>query len=419
MCVGSLISTAGAQEAPAPPPKVGDVSMHGYVRLGFGGSGEGGRMVCFKVPGALAKYRLGNECEQYTEFMLSAPAYVGADGFLARANVMFAGFAPTSIGHGASFTPPAGSTGTGADWALPNIFLDMPKVSFLRNGTPWVGRRYYKREDIYLSDFFYWNPSGLGGGIEDVEIGRLRFSYALFAVDGPGFSAGPPAPAIPRQNDLGYRNDLQLRGIPINPGGELQLGVSAILDGGNDPATHSGFSVTVRHVQNVLGGNNKLVVQYGVGPGTGLGGADPLTNRTDRSRLRVIELLSFQPTASVGGQAVFVFQHDELDPGTQDWYSAGGRVSISFSEHVKLLFDFGHDTVQPDTGASRSLTKLGIAPAITTGRGFFMRPELRLFFNYWLWNEAARAAGIDNEGLYTMTDKTTAATFGIHGESWW
>src|SRR2546430_3412626 len=38
---------------------------------------------------------------------------------------------------------------------------------------------------IYISDFFYWNPSGVGGGIEDIHLGDdLRLSYAVFAVDG-------------------------------------------------------------------------------------------------------------------------------------------------------------------------------------------------------------------------------------------
>jgi maltoporin len=45
-----------------------------------------------------------------------------------------------------------------------------------------AGRRYYKRNDIHISDFYYWNQSATGAGIEDVLIG-LKYSYALSRKD--------------------------------------------------------------------------------------------------------------------------------------------------------------------------------------------------------------------------------------------
>src|SRR5437899_3407524 len=41
-------------------------AFHGYVRAGAGTSEER-TQVCYKLPGAQSKYRLGNECEVYSE----------------------------------------------------------------------------------------------------------------------------------------------------------------------------------------------------------------------------------------------------------------------------------------------------------------------------------------------------------------
>src|SRR4029078_5307382 len=93
----------------------------------------------------------------------------------------------------------------------------------------WV-TRYYKRESVYISDFFYWNPSGVGAGVEDINLGKdLRLSYAAFAVDGePGAPPDSTSPPLPNQFDFGVRNDLQLRGIKPWETGELQIGFQYI-----------------------------------------------------------------------------------------------------------------------------------------------------------------------------------------------
>jgi len=41
-----------------------------YFRTGIGGAEGNGTQQCFRLPGAQAKYRLGNECEQWFEFYL-------------------------------------------------------------------------------------------------------------------------------------------------------------------------------------------------------------------------------------------------------------------------------------------------------------------------------------------------------------
>ena len=52
------------------------VDIGGYVRAGYGRDSQGGPQVAFQAPGALAKYRLGNEAENYGELIFGKNWYV-------------------------------------------------------------------------------------------------------------------------------------------------------------------------------------------------------------------------------------------------------------------------------------------------------------------------------------------------------
>ena len=64
------------------------------------------------------------------------------------------------------------------------------------------------------------------------------------------------------------------------------------------------------------------------------------------------------------------------------------------------------------------LTKFTIAPAITAGRPFMTRPELRIFYTWAMWSEAARGATVDSGRVYTTTDLLSGSTFGLQAETW-
>ena len=45
--------------------------------------------------------------------------------------------------------------------------------------TFWAGARFYDRQDVHITDFYYRDPSGFGGGLEDVALGeRTRLAFA-------------------------------------------------------------------------------------------------------------------------------------------------------------------------------------------------------------------------------------------------
>jgi maltoporin len=436
-----------AVEAPAAPPatgpKVGDLSVSGYFRGGFGASNQKGRQTCFQlaIPGSLvSKYRLGNECEVWAELNLSTVVYVGDDGTVASVHFMPTAYVPTTyIGYSPTSTtssPATFTTSTGATLSFPNLYTDIKGIPWLAGGTAWAGNRYYKREAIYISDFFYWNPSGVGAGVEDINLGGgIKVSYGVFAVDGQPKSSDVSSPPFPMQIDLGIRNDIQVRGFRPYDSGELQLGFQYIADFSNnkdtngDSNTHGGWGVTLQHVQDILGGNNKLAVQYGKGGGTGFGTLSrfyypdfSLYWAPSESRFRIVDVLTIQPTDALGAQVGVVYQHDNLGTTgtTQDWISAGTRVGYAFTNHFKVLGEVGFDQVKKSNGSGPlQLTKFTIAPTIAAAKGFYGRPEVRLFYTWAMWNANARTATVDSGRMYTDTNKLSGAIFGIQTEAMW
>jgi maltoporin len=188
----------------------------------------------------------------------------------------------------------------------------------------------------------------------------------------------------------------------------------------------------------VLGGNNALVFQYGVGGGTGFGTLArfyypdfSLSQDSSQTRLRILDVLTIQPTNWLGAQVALVYQHDNNSngqPSAGDWVSAGTRVSIAFTEHAKFLEEVGHDSVIPKYGKTErcSLTKLTSALALAAAKGFWGRPELRLFYTWAVWNKAAPIAGsVDSGNIYKNADPETGvytlsgSTLGLQAEVMW
>jgi len=156
-------------------------------------------------------------------------------------------------------------------------------------------------------------------------------------------------------------------------------------------------------VQQLLGGDNRLAFQYGKGGGTGFGTLSrfyypdfSLYFAPSEYRMRLVDVLSVQPTAWLGAQIGLVYQHDDLGNAGQktDWYSAGARLSTALMKHAKLLGEVGYDRVKKSNGSDPQwLAKFTIAPALAAAEGLWARPELRLFYTWAMWNEATKKWG--------------------------
>ncbi|WP_353620210.1 carbohydrate porin, partial [Thalassotalea sp. G20_0] len=135
------------------------VDFHGVVRSGVGLSAGGGDQEAFQAKGAASKFRLGNETETYGEIKLGSELFNnGEQSFYLDSNIAF-------------------SVDQAKDWeekspAFREFNVQAKGVlGFAPEATLWAGKRYYKRQDVHLSDFYYWNVSGPGAGVENIDVG--------------------------------------------------------------------------------------------------------------------------------------------------------------------------------------------------------------------------------------------------------
>ena len=134
----------------------------------------------------------------------------------------------------------------------------------LKNANFWMGRRYYQRHDVHINDFFYWSQRGVGAGVENLAVGPGKLHLAFLRSYGDTTSGAGGSGAGNTGNSL----DIHYSDLPVNPDGKLEFGIdlrsadrtrSPVI-----PTSRDGFLATVEHTQsNILGGYNKLALQYG------------------------------------------------------------------------------------------------------------------------------------------------------------
>jgi maltoporin len=415
-CLAACLATTPTWAAEA-----AGAEFNGYLRAGTGQNGKSGRSQCFQLEGAATKYRLGNECDAYGEFLVSKDVWQTSDGAKFKLNFMPNFYAGNQTGD--SFSNPT--------WDVAQLFVQGRDIPELGGAKVWVGRRFFQRELLHIADFYHQNPTGTGGGIEDIALGSsAKLAYAFFRDNGAN------------SKEARSRHYLSVRDIALYEGAALNTAVqfinkdSANITGPN----HGGYSLMLQHVQTVasLAGANKLTFQYGVGasvtPGGGggnflgawFGPAGPASNDSSVKRTRLVNDFSFQANANLGGQLMAVWQQDKAPApaGDSTWTSLGGRVSYAFTNHIKLLGELGNDVVKPNGQPTRNLTKFTIAPTFAAERGFWSRPELRLYYTYAKWNKAAQAAAdVGNAGSAMSTTgvfgtATNGSNMGVQVEAW-
>ena len=192
------------------------LDFHGYFRAGYGRDDQGGPQVAFQAPGAFAKYRLGNEAENYGELTFGKDFYVPnlfrldprerpdgtPSGPIARVQATLSIFNPYRE------LLSSGSTDFGLPeaWAsIGNVVATQPSMKF------WAGSRYYRRHDIHINDFFFYNMSGTGGGVEDLELPFGDWGW-------PGSAPHPAAASATSRNRSPKQSGLQ----------QSQLGPAAV-----------------------------------------------------------------------------------------------------------------------------------------------------------------------------------------------
>jgi maltoporin len=418
------------------------VEIGGYFRAGYGRSSAGGPMSAFQAPGAAAKYRLGNEAENYGELIFAKNFYLPGvfhvddelhpdgelSGPIARVQVRLNFLNPYSA-FGSSEATLAGLPEA---WAsIGNVLPFAPSVKV------WAGNRFYRRHDIHVNDFYYWNMSGGGGGIEDIPLGPARLAIAWI---GWGSTSGLSyVPTPDPQNQAGFSKssfDLRVYDLPLLFGkAELGLTFSHARSGLDEsgrqgPDSQGVAAVLVHTIPKFISddGSNKFSIQYGTGPAkTFTAGFETVTlaegtfiapDENSAARLRITESFS----ANVGEHftlgPVLIFQYTTTGTANQaqTWVSAGVRPVYNITRHIGIAAEGGMDFVNDEaTGSSGTLGKLTLCPQVSVGNRWASRPVIRAFVTGAFWSSAfrGRVGGAD------FANATDGVNGGVQMESWW
>ncbi len=387
--------------------------FHGYLRAGVGSSSTKGPQSCFSLGGNTMSYRLGNECDSYTELGYTKELAKSDNG------VSFVGTAWINAYKG-------DSDFSGTKPELIKAYVEAKGLDFMNGGVIWLGKRDYFRPDIHMLDLQYINMNGTGGGFNQIKAGPGKFSYALFK-DNDKNQLNGAGQVINTTSAL--RQNFMYEGLPVNDNGALDFAATVISAQGE--GKKNGWQFSVFHKQDkVFGGSNTFGVQYGVGPGTGVGGpccdrmgsSGSTTLGSDVTRMRIFNDLVVQPTKEFSMELIALMQRDKSDAnGSSTWTTVGARPVYALSKNFKLQAEVGTSRVTvPNGGDALQLTKITFAPTISVGEGYWSRPELRAYVTYGKWNDAAiNAVNSSNNSGPVYGNNTSGTSVGIHLEAWW
>jgi maltoporin len=420
-----------AQPEPVPvtPADLG-FRFHGYLRSGFGVDATGKGQQPFQAPLAGSKYRLGNEAETYLETTFDYglvsedpdPAYFDT-------RITLAYVAPTS--QSSSFA---------TTFSLREAYARARRVwSAQPQATFWAGARFYDRHDAHITDFWYRDPSGFGGGVEDIAIGeQARLSLAWI---GGTQDELEPNGSVPEGEPFRFNKntvDVKISGFALGAA-KASIAVDVTHFNGDEATTGDGPPTILEDSVGVsttgivelpfAGGRNKVAIQYGRGAAFDFRSVltrpvgrtfEPgeLVNLDDLWQFRVVNDLLIEQSGPWQFQALAVYQQLENGAATDSrvhWVSLGARPVRRLGRFFSLATEVGWDyTVQGDLPGG-SVFKLTVAPQITPQLKFLSRPSLRAFATWAHWSDAFRgqvAPATHPLGVH-------GGAFGVQLESWW
>lgn len=400
------------------------VDFHGYMRSGIGATGGGGDQACFQARGAGAKYRLGNECETYAEVGLGQELWKEGDqsfyvdSMIAYKSNQANDWEATDSKNKNTENPYENGTSSIRQFNVQGKNV----LSMLPGATLWAGKRYYKRHDVHINDYYYWDVSGPGAGIEDIDVGFAKAHVAWMRNTDGNWTYDGAGTGTNVANDT---FDFRLSDINVNTDGKLEVGydygkANLTDEQEKDPGytDNKGHLVTLEHTQgNWFGGFNKLALQYGTDGIIGSTGRNN-TGNSDGKMIRLVNQGVVGLTDDIEMMYVQIYEDKDLDNNDgQEWFSLGVRPVYKWDNVMSTAFEFGYDQVDPQADGKETidLKKFTIAQQWSAGRSFWARPQIRVFATYAMWDGDEYNAA--SESIETGEDD--GLTFGVQAEAWW
>jgi len=407
--------------------------FHGYFRSGIGSTGSGGDQACFQSNGADSKYRLGNECETYIEIVLGKELWQqNEQNFYIDTRIAYKSAQQNDWSEDAGDGSGTNSDAISGDRAMTTHPYRDSVVSVreanaqFRGVIPgqersnlWAGKKFYQRHDIHMTDFYYWDLSGPGVGLEYWTLGPGDLSLAWVRnTDGPWVNGQGTEfynDEIVRPNVINNVISARYANLNTNKDGSLEIGIeygTADLTDDQDNATfriletgeqiggpafqyNNGWLFTAEHTQaNWFGGFNKLIGQYATGSMAAVGnnnthsssnagadfyGRDIVGNPTILPSLDYMWRIIDHGTIALGDRVEMMYatwyeskkRNSANLPdgapatgsgGTKDWFSIGIRPIYRWSDTMNTALEVGYDNVSFSDGyAGYALTAEDIA----------------------------------------------------------
>ncbi|MEH0689046.1 carbohydrate porin [Vibrio cholerae] len=435
----SVIAAAVAATLAAGSAFASDLEFHGYMRAGLGFNADGGNAYAYGNGGSGHKVgRLGDEVDTYAEFSLAKGLYE-KDGKKFSVHTLFTYQSPEgSVDFQGNSMQRVGSGGPfdSGDTSLREAYAK----GDMGNYTIWAGKRYYARKDIHISDFYYLNNSGYGGGVENIDAGIGQFAFAVtkwsedWQANDDNNNSGGYEDGVGGSNwRTAYKLDARLSGIEANENGSIDLaviyGFASLSDGQKAHLNSVGDSfdyendgvlLTFEHTQgNFFGGFNKFIVQYGT-DGMAVGGYDNHAGEglqaINGDGFRIIDWgVIEQDSWNLGYN--FMYGSKSVDETganagyiqSKDFYNAVIRPGYKWNDVQATVLELGYYNERVKNGDWEDLSKITIAQEWNAGSNFWARPSIRLYATQYFGD----MVNPDANGNKAET------MFGIQAEAWW
>ena len=442
------------------------MEFEGYFRSGAGSSNEGGKEVCYRLPGSVVWFRLGNECDTYADLVFKS-TLGEVDGTTFKSTFRFS-YGTQGIANWEQTSP-----------SFREVFVEAKDIGAamsmpsLRGASLWAGKRFYGNRDIHMLDYGFWEPNqGVGTGLENVDVGIGKFSYALMRIgDFTGYGVNPALGGFnPDLLDGGSRtvtvHDFRVEDIAVNPGGKLTLGLDLSMknnrdgkttysvdttqsvDLDNNPATpnvdvvvretrsfdnkpgKNGVGLHFQHTQDNLlglGGYNQVVLKVAKDAMT-LRGWGIAGSTEDRREWLLFDQWIVEPKGlPVTASMTAGVRSATVNGVTGREFWIGARPQYHINNIWSLMAEAGYQQAKSDGDSlgTRKLAKLTLGTQFSMGRNLFARPAIRFFGTYAKWNNAAAAAGNVtctgrdcNTPVDAYKNKRSGLSYGVQVEGW-
>jgi len=417
-----------------------DYGFGAYHRNATGFNSEDGHMQCFTNAGAPANaFRLGNECDSYTEIDLKSSSWVTLNNNSKKA-----------IGTKLTLAiNPANHTGyESSTVSLVNAWGYVDNL-FNRDLKIWGGKRMNRDHSLGINDLFYFQGIEANGfGIENIKgfwgIAATNFYFVADdnADNGDGYVQDRIIELRTKDLDV-LKNTTLLTWLATSQKPSAKDARTGSLVGIMLHTSWSNFSNKISisrgtgTLENLMKGAATAVDVTSVTDPT----ASSHSITDDANRIRVVEDLSYSNGNDLELDFATVLEQWDTGQDTDSkgqWVSVGSRLTYWTSDHFKIMFEAGQSTISAESEkdgngselGDRVLNRITIAPTIDASDLFDIHAEIRFFYTQSTWNNnnkglvaPARALAGDTSATPTLvdtpfTDKTTGHNIGIQFEAW-